>query len=168
MINEKIYLTTHSKLRFKQRTDLQTIDNQEQNAEAAFKNGYGFAQFKEPIFSFLKDLGYDSGGRYVPKIYNDCVYIFNNIGGHRLLTVYKVPEEYLPIEEYLIRDDELQKCIIMLTHKDTGEKFYGNGWGIADDIDEALEFTSQIKANNFINNNNQIKELKDDYYVMLI
>lgn len=90
--NTKVYLTRHSSVRFDERTDYVPAERQAL-ANKAFKKGYEFSQFNAPLSDFLKSISFD-GGKYVAKILDDYVYIFNNANGHRLLTVYKVPEEY--------------------------------------------------------------------------
>lgn len=166
MSNTKVYLTRHSQNRFDERTDFVTAERQKL-ANKAFNSGHIFSCFKEPVYSYLKSISYDDG-KYVAKVFEDYVYIFNNCNGHRLLTVYKVPEEYLPVDQYLIAKDELKRCGILLVSKAGNETYYWSEYGtLTKDIDLMLEFTSQIKANNYINNNNALDNYKDDYDIRL-
>lgn len=162
--NKKVFLTNHSKVRFSERTNYQS-NEQEQLATSAFRYGHEFAECTEPLSTFLKSISYDAG-KYVAKIYKDNVYIFNNFCGHRLLTVYAVPEEYLPIDKYLIQKEELNRCMIALTDKKTNKISYWHEFGgLTDDICEALEFTNQVKATNYINNNQEIDSYKDTHEI---
>jgi len=163
---KKVFLTNHSKIRFDERTDYPSGITTEL-ATKAFNVGYVFSQFKAPLSDFLKSISYDSG-KYVAKIYNNYVYIFNNCNGHRLLTVYAVPEDYLPVEQYLVSMSELGRCVIVLTNKHTSQQVYWNEFGgLTEDIDEALEFTSQIKAINYMNNNLALDNYRDTYDITL-
>lgn len=160
----KVYLTDHSKVRFDERTNISAASRTDV-ATAAFKKGYEFAEFKEPLATFLKSISYDDG-KYVAKIYKEYVYIFNNYHGHRLLTVYSIPEEYLPVEKYLIPENELESCMIALTSKKDGKiLFWSECSAPTDDICEALEFKTQIRAQNYINNNKELDLYKDKYEI---
>lgn len=166
-MKKDLYLTTHSKERFEQRTDYD-YNKQVSNATQAFKKGYEFSRFRDPLFGYLKSLSYDSNGRYVPKIFDDFVYIFENRSGHRLITVYPVPGEYHPCSQYAINTDDLKTTYIALCEKQGNKVFYWGEDGLVTSLDDAIEFKSQIKANNYLNNNGCLNELTVDYTIELI
>jgi len=166
-MKKDVKLTKHSKDRFNQRTDFNETVRQ-QNAKKAFRSGYEFSNFVDPVYSFLKGICYESG-RYVAKIYKDYIYIFNNENGHRLLTVYKVPDQYLPLDKYLIKNEELARCWIALENKATGElSYWSECGGIAENLEDILEFRNQIAAENYINNNMELKKYRKDYKITVM
>lgn len=166
MGGKDLYLTTHSKVRFNERSDYD-YNQQISHATKAFKEGLEFSRFKEPFNSYLKELGYESNGRYVPKVYHQYVYIFENRCGHRLITLYPVPEEYQPCEQYQISKEDHRLTYIVLTNKDNGKIYYWSDCGIVDNIQEAIEFNNQVKASNYLNNNGQLNDLSYDYDIEL-
>lgn len=56
----------------------------------------------------------------------------------------------------------------MLESKTSDEYYYWavNG-GLTKDLDEVLEFTSQVKANNYLNNNKELDNYRDNYDISL-
>ena len=162
-----VHLTTHSKNRFNERTEY-AYEEYEQLALKAFKHGYEFSRFKEPFATCLAGLCHQ-GGRYLAKVYDNHIYIFNNAYGHRLLTIYPVPDEYLPIEQYLYPKAETARCIIALVDKETNEQYYwGEYGGLTKDIDEVLEFRTQVQATNYLNNNYELDSYKDFYDLLIV
>lgn len=161
-MKKKVYLTRHSKVRYDERTDIH--DGQEANAQVAFNKGLEFSNFIDPVKSFLNEKS-GSDGRYVAKIYEGNVYVFENRLGHRLLTVYKVPEEYLPIDKYLLKSEDMGEAVIVLTDKETDEYFFWNEDEPTDSILDALIFNNQVKAANYLKNNRELQELMDNYNI---
>lgn len=163
-MNKKVYLTRHSKIRGEQRLAGGVSADK---AAKAFKKGKEFSSFKGELSEYIRQKCSDNG-RYVAKVYDDALYIFENRLGCRLLTVYKLPEELLPIEKYLIENDELEPKCIMLTDKLTGKIAYLTEFGeITEDICEAVEFKNQKKAANYLANNRRLQELRAQYEIGL-
>lgn len=165
-MKNKIYLTNHSKKRLQQRTDY-NVAEYEKLANIAFRKGYEAMDFVGELSDYIQSLC-SKQGAYVAKVYNGVIYIFNNYLGHRLLTVYKVPEEYLPTNKFLIDSKSLCRCNIILEDRETKESFY---WSmdndLTEDIDCAAEFSSQPKARNFINNNGSLQAYQDRYEIIV-
>ena len=165
-MKNKIYLTNHSKDRLQQRTDYDAAEY-EKLANTAFKKGYGATDFTGKLSDYIQSLC-SMQGAYVAKVYDGVIYIFNNHLGHRLLTAYKVPEEYLPISKFLIDSKSLCRCNIILEDKKTKESFYWSVYNdLTEDINDAAEFNNQPKARNFINNNGSLQAYKDRYEIIV-
>lgn len=165
-MKKKIYLTTHSKERLQQRTDYSNAEY-ERRAATAFKKGYESTAFTGKLAEYLQSLCHNQGA-YVAKIYDDVIYIFNNYCGHRLLTAYKVPEEYLPIDAFFVKRKTLSRCNIILEDRETGKIYYWSEYNdLTEDIEEAAEFSSQPKAKNFINNNGSLQNYIDKYEIIV-
>lgn len=163
-MKQKSTLTKHAKVRFEERSSYNKTE-QQNNADHALNRGYDCCCFKDPLFTFLRDrINCTLNGAKVAKVYNDYVYIFSNIG-HKLITVYKLPEEYLPADQYLIPQTDLESCLIFLENKKTGKIVYWGESGITEDIAEAIEFKTQIKANRYLLNNVTLGKLSVEYHI---
>ena len=89
----KVKKTRHAKMRACQRK----IDTK--NINHIYKYGHKIKEYNEPLYSYLLTKQLD-GDHTSILIYGDNIYIFDN-RQKRLLTVYPVPNEYLPTKQYL-------------------------------------------------------------------
>ena len=163
--NKKVFLTNHSKERFGERTGYDP-SQYSKIASTAFKKGLGFSRFNGAMSDFLKALNFGDG-RYVAKVYDGKVFIFNNSFGHRLLTVYSVPAELLPVDQYVIPQEELTPCCIILLDKNGCDDYYWSEFGPTKNLEDAVEFKSKVKANNYITNNRDLSKYLNDYNIEL-
>lgn len=165
-MSEKIYSTEHAKERALQRL----ADGRALTAtltRAAFGQGKEFSQFKGALHDYLRSK-ISGDGHYVAKVYEDYVWVFENKYGHRLITVYKLPEEYCPSSSFLIAQADYEPKCILLTNKKTGDiRYWSATMGMTDDICEALEFNNQIKAANYLANDKALRMYSTDWYIDL-
>lgn len=96
-------ITKHGKSRVKQRTD--TNHSSKALARIVSKNGKSKGMYQGRFHQFL--VSKSAGGARV-KVYQDNIYIFSK-NTKKLITTYKVPEKYLPTEQY-----EISKEILFL------------------------------------------------------
>ena len=91
-------ITKHARKRFCERTDF-SPGQRNHDAKMAWKRGYKASQFGEPLYSYLFEKQME-GDRTSVKIWGENVYVFDN-RRKKLVTVYPVPEEFLPVKRYL-------------------------------------------------------------------
>lgn len=158
-MKKKAYVTKHAAMRGEQRLG----GVSQTDANLAFCSGLDAHEFKGELSRFLLEKS-SGAGHYVAKVRGDAVYIFENKLGHRLITVYRIPEEYLPIERFKIKEEELGPRCIMLSDKRTGATMYLRADGsLTEDIADAVEFRSQKQAARYVANNAKIQSLLEDY-----
>lgn len=165
-MSEKIHSTKHAKERALQRLG----DGRVLTAaltKAAFGQGKEFSQFKGALHSYLRSK-ISGDGHYVAKVYDDYVWVFENSYGHRLITVYKLPEECSPSSSFLVAPADYEPKCILLTNKKTGDvRYWSATKGMTDDICEALEFNNQIKAANYLANDKVLRGYSADWDIDL-
>lgn len=105
-------ITFHGKKRTRERTN--TNLNYNALARIVSRNGLSKNDFKGAFYQYILSKS-KSGARV--KIYNDNIYIFSK-NTKRLITTYKIPEKYLPIEQWKLDD----KTINFINHL----KYYYN------------------------------------------
>lgn len=163
-MKKKAYVTRHASIRGEQRMERGLTQYE---VDSAFKSGKEYSDFEGELSEFLKSKSFGFG-HYVAKAYDGMIYIFENKLGHRLITVYKIPEEFLPIDRFLIKDEDLEPKCIMLTDKRTQEVSYiGPNGVLTKDIVDAIEFRSQKKAIRYIENNNRLQCLSSEYDITM-
>lgn len=69
------------------------------NINHIYKYGHKIAEYNSPFYEYLLTKQLD-GDHTSVIVYNNSIYIFDN-RQKRLLTVYPVPNEYLPTKQYL-------------------------------------------------------------------
>lgn len=167
-MSDKLYLTQHSKVRAAQRFSADNVLT-EAKAKKAFKYGKEFTYFIGKLYNYLKEKqDIKHNGHVILKVFDDYVWIFQNGYGHRLVTVYKLPEEFLPVDDFI--DSERNPAIITLTNKKTGLTYYWGTEGMVPGLyDETIiDFTSRVKAKNYIANNAELQRLAENYELGLI
>lgn len=130
-------ITKHAYKRFGERTDF-SPGQRNHNAKTAWKRGYRVSQFGEPFYSYLNSKQQE-GDRTSVKIWGENIYVFDN-RHKRLLTVYPVPERFLPTKRYL--SFKPIPCVIEL----------GGGRFVTEDGETPTVFKSKQSANNYIKN----------------
>ena len=146
-------VTDHARQRITERTSL-SLSRFKKKASYIFKHGYKLSRFIDPLYSYLCSKRID-GGFYDIRVWETYVFIYDT-RQKRLLTVYPVPEEYLPVDNFLVNSGS--PCILWLC-KDGVSCYVCEGDSLTDDIGEAIEFRTKQKAMNYIKNNNTITVL---------
>jgi hypothetical protein len=149
--NKKIYnrtITNHAKERTLQRTEM-NLTELKQASSFAFKHGYKVRNFSGEFYEYLNSKQL-RGAHYKICVYEDYIYVFDT-RLKRMLTIYPVPEEYLPISQWIT--DNTSPCIILVS-VDGHWEYVCEGGFLTTDIAEATEFRTVQKAENYIKNNN--------------
>lgn len=155
--NNKIYsrpITHHAKERTLERTDY-SIAELKNKSKTAFKHGYKIRSFSGELYDYLytKQI---RGANYIVRVFENNIYIFD-AQLKRMITIYPVPEEYLPVENYLHTHGS--PCIILVS-VDGHWEYVCEGTSetnfLTMDIALATEFRTIQKAQNYIKNNNWI------------
>ena len=150
--NKKIYnrpITHHAKQRTLERTEM-NLTELKQNSNFALKHGYKIRNFSGELYEYLNSKQL-RGANYLIRVYENNIYIFD-ARLKRLLTIYSIPEAYLPIDNYISQNGS--PCIILVSVD--GHREYVGETGLVDDIGVALEFRTVQKAQNYIKNNNWV------------
>ena len=111
--HNKIYtrpITHHAKQRSNERTDY-SIPELKKASSFALKHGYKIRAFSGELYDYLYSKQI-RGADYIVRVYENNIYIFD-ARLKRLLTIYAVPEEYLPVENYL--HIQGSPCIILVS-----------------------------------------------------
>ena len=161
----KIYhkpITNHAKERTLERTDMTLVDVKKASA-FAYKHGYKVRHFKGEFYEYLNSKQI-RGSNFIIRVYENNVYIFD---AHlkRMLTIYPVPLEFLPVENWLC--EEGSPCIILVS-VDGHWEYVCEGGFLTNDIGSATEFRTVQKAENYIKNNNWISVMCKQGYVFEI
>lgn len=101
--------TIHAKNRYSERTDV-SKNSTKHNTKYAYKNGTPISKFTGDFYNYLF-FKQRHNSRVSVKVYNNNVYIFDNIN-KKLITVYPVPEKFLPVEQYKIKQGQNCKIIV--------------------------------------------------------
>ena len=134
-------ITKHAYKRFSERTDF-TPNQRNHNANQAWKHGYKISQFDEPFYSYLFEKQLE-GDKTSVKVWDENIYVFDN-RHKRLVTVYPVPEQFLPIKQYL--SFKPVPCVIKVNDL----------YFISEDGENPTIFKSKQSANNYIKNNHDL------------
>lgn len=163
-----VAITDHAKERLAERTTI-SPKNYQWYVDEAFKNGSDYSEFKGDLKIYIEKLCHDQG-QFIAKIYGKRIYIFNNDHGHRLLTLYDIPEEYSNLDKYKIHANEyITDCRIRLTEKKSGKEYYWSQYNrLTTDPEEMREFKNQISANKYIHNNYSLDYYLDDYILEVV
>lgn len=148
-------ITRHAYKRFFERTNF-TAKQQSHSAKQAWKYGRKVAEFCDPFYSYLIDKQL-SGDRTSVRIYDKNIYVFDN-RHQRLITVYPVPERFVPVKQFLAKGKQKTRCLILVRDETLGEYF------ISENGEEPTKFKSIQAANNYIKNNSNL----DDKEVVVI
>lgn len=132
-------ISRHASNRIQQRTEF-SANQKNHNVNSAWQYGHKIDSYIDPFYSFLLTKQQE-GNRTVVKIYEDTIYVFEN-KRQRLITVYPVPEEYVPTKQFL--------------GKQKGDYVIRAG----DDILPVF-FTSLQAAHNYIRNNLKLCDNED-------
>ena len=143
-------ITHHAKERTLERTSY-SLSELKSKSQYAFKHGYKIRAFSGELYDYLytKQI---RGANYIVRVFENNIYIFD-AKLKRMLTIYPVPEEYLPVENYLHIHGT--PCIILVSVNGHWEYVCETGF-LTTDIAEATEFRTVQKAQNYIKNNNWI------------
>lgn len=148
-------ITHHAKERTLERTDY-SIAELKSKSQHAYKYGYRIRAFSGELYDYLYSKQI-CGANYIVRVFENNIYIFD-AQLKRMITIYPVPEEYLPVENYL--HTRGSHCIILVSvdgHWEyVCEGSYGRSGFLTTDIAEATEFRTVQKAQNYIKNNNWI------------
>ena len=131
-------ITHHAYQRFSERTKFNSRQKNH-NANQAYKHGYNISRFTGEFYEYLLTKQLD-GDRTTVKILDTNIYIFDN-RQHKLITVYPVPVEFLPVNKFL--ETKPERCVIQFKN---GE-FLTEG-----NSDEPIVFRSVQTANNYVKN----------------
>ena len=93
-------LTKHGAYRFKQRVSRE-LDGTKTYRKAV-QAGYNKENFTGEFYNYLLN---KSSNRTVLKIYNGKIYISSK-NSKKLITVLKIPNKYLPIEKFILSENE--------------------------------------------------------------
>lgn len=163
MKNKKIYtrpITYHAKKRTLERTEM-NLTELKHASENAYKYGYRIRAFTGELHEYLmsKQL---RGANYLLRVYENNIYIFD-ARLKRLLTIYSIPEKFLPVENYI--SCSASPCIILVSVDGHWEYVCEGRNGLTTDIAEATEFRTKQKAENYLKNNNFISVMVSQGYV---
>ena len=131
-------ITKHAYKRFSERTEYNP-SQRNHNANQAWKNGHKIAEYSEPFYSYLLTQQID-GDRASIKIHEENIYVFDN-RHKKLITVYPVPEQYIPTKQYLGVQD--CPCVILVN---------GTFYVSEPNNDEPIVFRTIQAANNYVKN----------------
>lgn len=93
----KVRVSQHAKLRANQRLNLSYKAERNKQFNKALKNGISYKSFGGDFYNYLlkkKNKNKNTG----IKVYNNNIYVYK---GKLIITVYPVPEKYIPVESYL-------------------------------------------------------------------
>lgn len=160
-----LIISDHAKLRFQERTTL-TKNEQHNITQNAYKHGHAISRFVEPFFTYLNERQLN-GHYYSVRVYDRYIFVFDN-QKKVLVTIYPIPDEYLPIENFL--HEHSTPTIIMLVPKDKSlaTLFVMEGEKFTEDIAKALEFKNREKALNYIKNNYSLRAIEERYDLVCI
>ena len=155
----KIYnrpVTYHAKERTLERTDISLSDIKEKS-KSAYKYGYKIRRFEGAFYNYLCSKQINGCG-YVLRVYEDNVYIFDAIL-KRLLTIYPVPSEFLPVSNFF--NVGSSPCIIIASFPDGHSEYVcSDSTVLTGDIALATEFRTKQKAENYLKNNTWLSALE--------
>lgn len=156
-------VTDHAKQRISERTSL-PLKNFKNVSSHIYKHGYRIRSFSGELYEYLngKQL---NGGQFAVRVYEDNIFIFDSEQG-RLLTVYPVPERFLPISRF--REVASAPCIIWVKGIDGSSQYVCECNMLTEDIGEAVEFRTRQKANNYVKNNNVLNTLERQGYEIIV
>ena len=155
-------VTDHAKQRITERTDI-PLSNAKRISDHVFKNGYKLRVFTGDLYDYLCSKRID-GGHYDIRVWEDYIYIYDT-QQKRLLTVYPIPTEFLPISDYFNRSSS--PSIIWVRGFGTSQ-YVCEGDMLTDDIGLAVEFRTVQKAKNYIKNNRTLAVLVKQGYDIII
>ena len=155
-------VTDHAKQRITERTSI-PLSEAKKIAKHVFKNGFKLRQFSGEFYDYLCGKRID-GGQYDIRVWEDMVYIYDT-RQKRLLTVYPIPTEFLPISDYFNRSSS--PSIIWVRGFGTSQ-YVCEGDMLTDDIGLAIEFGTVQKAKNYIKNNRTLSVLERQGYEIII
>lgn len=147
-------ISKHAYRRFSERTDY-TPNQKNHEAKEALKCGKKISQFKEPFYTYLLHRQ-KPGERTSTLIYNEHLYVFDNYN-HKLITVYPVPNQFVPTKNFLGQDKG--RYIIKIGTDRNGLNLY------VMDGEYPLEFKTKQKAHNYVLN---CGDMGRDYIVILL
>lgn len=154
--------TSHSKQRAYERTELSTPELK-QKTKQAYKSGIRLHALTGELYEYIRARQIDDGGHFVVRVFENNVYIFD-ARRQKLMTIYPVPEELLPIENYLSNSGS--PCLIFLTSPNNEKTYVAEDCSFTDDIGLAIEFRTTQKATNYIKNNKNISILLKQGYTV--
>lgn len=174
-MNMNIKVTQHAFARWKERISI-TDNNVDiyNKAQRAWRVGSKPVRFVGEFFSYISSK-VKLGNSYSVRVLDNVIYVFDNEGG-KLLTVYPVPEEFRPVENFLYTKDKAERdrklaelgdlssafvdghrhCLVRVEDDNDGTKYYVSPDGLTDDIGLALEFKSKQRAVFYIKNNKKL------------
>lgn len=148
------HLTKHGKKRIHERvgTNFREISL----VKNAIKNGNSPNVFYDSFHDYLYN---KETSRIKVKVYQNKIYFITK-NSHRLITVYPVPEKYLPVEQYLVPCEIysfIQK-IISLNHKPVTVTLHNNV--VINGILDIYDDTKLLNKINIIKYDNTILTIK--------
>ena len=158
-MSKSIYASVHGSLRMKER--IGNINNDKVHLKNVVQNGKTKKDFRGDLYYYI--LNKESKRDKKVKIYKNFVYIFNK-ANHSLITVYPVPEEFLPIEQFEYNEYEkeiinnismYEKIMMDIETKD--DLISGKAYFIEDKPKEMLEVILKDNTNLIINIKDIIK-----------
>lgn len=100
-MSKKTYASFHGSCRMKERIGF--IKNDKAHLNKVIQNGTTKKDYKGDFYYYILDKEKRKDKKI--KIYKNFIYIFNK-ASHGLITVYPIPEEFLPLEQYEFNDKE--------------------------------------------------------------
>ena len=160
-------VTDHAKQRITERTDI-SLSDIKKLSKHIYKYGYRLSRFTGDLHTYINSKQID-GGHYSIRVFNNYIYIFDS-ELKRLLTVYPIPEEYLPVSNYF--NTESSPCIIWVRSPEGVSQYISEGVNgsnmLTDDIGRAVEFHTKQKAINYVKNNHMLRVLEKQGYEIII
>lgn len=111
----------HAKVRSRERLGIRGTNSQQQNFKLAYSNGLGpdsfTGKFRQYLYSHLYRQSRDMKYKYIPKnnsikVYKEHVYVFHH---KNPITVFPVPEKYIPTSQFRVEEPEHSDKIQYLT-----------------------------------------------------
>lgn len=96
-MSKTVVITKHAKRRFAERLELSKRNEYTLQFRKALLYGISPSNFTGAFYDYLSKKLYKNRGSKI-KIYCNYVYIHK---GKKLITMYKVPDKYLPVKNYL-------------------------------------------------------------------
>ena len=150
------YVTKHANRRISQRTDLDlTGVNSDDFYYAVYDQGFRLSRFEGDLYDYLLSKRIDGSALDI-RVYKDNIFVIDT-RQKRIVTVYAVPENLLPVEAYFL--SSATPCIIVIKNKDGTREYVAEDGSFVTDIALAMEFRTNQKAMNYRKNNRNIANL---------
>ena len=138
-----------------ERTNIR-ISDYKKTAKHAFKYGRKLSNFTGELYEYLLSK-YVKSSHYSLRVYDNIIYIFDTLLG-RLITVYPIPIEFLPVSRFINYDS--LPTLIAIRFPDGHYEYVMEGKSLTREIELALEFRTKQSAINYYKNDGSLSVLE--------